>query len=96
MYSAPGDYLSTAVNITFSPGGENRMCVNITVNEDQVIENPENFTVILERNIPGGALQVLDQSEVRVLDSNGRFIVIPSMLVHKPESNYIGNYLIFY
>ncbi len=72
MYSAPGDYLSTAINITFSPGSENRMCVNITVNEDQVIENPENFSVIIERNIAGGTVLAQDQSEVRVLDSSGK------------------------
>lgn len=61
------------VDISFSPGGENRACVNVSVNEDQVIENTENFTLLVERIGPGAMAQVLDQSEVFILDTSGKW-----------------------
>lgn len=65
---APGDYLDFATNATFTPGGEDIMCFNITVNEDQVIENEEHFDLFIERDGFG----VLSQSEVAISDTSGK------------------------
>lgn len=70
IFPAPDDYTSVGVNITFTPRGEDTICINITVNEDQVIENEESFTVNLESAMTGAML--LDQSEVTILDSTGK------------------------
>lgn len=49
------------------------MCFNVTVNEDQVIENEESFTLLIERDIPGVSLpQVLSQSTATIIDTSGK------------------------
>lgn len=60
------------MNITFFPGGDSITCVNITINEDQAIENTEGFTIVLERVLPGAITQEVDSSVVRILDTTGK------------------------
>lgn len=46
------------------------LCVNITIIEDLAIENAETFFV--ELVLPTGAMQLLDQSSVVILDTSGK------------------------
>lgn len=38
------DYIPVAMTLTFQDSGQH-VCVNVTINDDQILENTENFTV---------------------------------------------------
>lgn len=66
------DYVSFTVNVTFTPGGDDINCFNVTIMEDQVFEDTENFTLVIEEVSPGAMGQVLDRSALSIFDSNGK------------------------
>lgn len=67
--SAPRDYTGLAINITFSPGDKDTACVNITVVEDQLLEDREIFCLLSHTDDP--VFLPLNQVNITVLDTTG-------------------------
>lgn len=68
---APNDYIDVTITTIFSPGTEDRFCLNISVIEDQNVESEEFFLL----NLYVGSLDdTMDQRIVTVLDSTGKSI----------------------
>ncbi len=64
------------VNITFYPGGNGTVCVDITINEDQTVEGSERFFVILSGGINTRVTrQVLSRTAVVINDTNGKNVL---------------------
>lgn len=71
LHLAEFDYTHLAINITFYPGGEETYCTNITVLEDQRIEDTETFLLVLTSHDSGARPQDPNTCVVLLVDSNG-------------------------
>ena len=49
VFTAPSDYIDTAVDLSFSPS-ETEGCASITIVDDTVLEGAEQFTATLQGN----------------------------------------------
>lgn len=71
--SAPDDYTALAMDIIFTPAGPSVECVNISINEDFLVEDPEVFSFFISPNQLDEAVQVGPSfvSFVTILDDGG-------------------------
>ena len=69
--TAPEDYTSTETDLTFTPGSD-RLCVNIPITNDAVVEENENFTVTVTTNDPTVQTGPNSNSTVTIIDNDGR------------------------
>ena len=67
---APNDYTFTETDLTFTPDNS-RMCVNIPVTKDTVVEGNENFTVTVTSNDPTVQIGPNSNSTVTIVDDDG-------------------------
>ncbi len=44
--------MAVNMNLTFVPGGTNQLCVNVTIVDDDILEDDETFTVDLTSQDP--------------------------------------------
>ncbi len=87
---APGDYSGLSANITFSPGGDSTICVNVTVFEDQTVEDQEFFFCVLSSSDSAADLVPPTQITVILLDSSGKCDMDPM------EARYCTVYYVIY
>ena len=67
----PMDYTSTETDLTFTPGSD-RLCVNIPITNDTVVEGNENFTVTVTSNDTTVQIGPNSNSTVTITDNDGR------------------------
>ena len=67
----------------FVPGGSNEACINISITDDNVNEETEDFTVDLEPS--NSEVQEGDPnlSTVNIFDNDGKTIIDCILLIHK-------------
>ena len=69
--TAPEDYTSTETDLTFTPDDSNKMCVNIPIGNDTVVEGSENFTVTVTSNDTSVQIGPNSNSTVTIVDDDG-------------------------
>ena len=68
--AAPADYTATTATFTFS-GTQNRDCVNVPINEDNILEVRETFSGNLDTSAPRVTLQP-DVTVITITDVGGK------------------------
>ena len=75
---SPADYIPLSELLSI-PDCEHKVCVNVTVNDDNIMEGTEAFLILLERSpslpLPGIMLNTT-QAEITLLDSDDSKYVI--------------------
>ena len=71
---APDDYVAVSEVFTFSMTVD-RQCVNVTLIEDDILENPENLLLDLDTDDPMVIL-LPQQAEVIINDTSRKYIII--------------------
>ena len=72
--SDPGDFAALSEPLSFTPGEGNgeRVCVNVTLLSDGLVECEEDFTVVLTLDTDGDSVSLGNSSTVvTLLDSDG-------------------------
>ena len=69
-YAAPADYSSATFTLTFNTG-KVRACFNISVQDDSLVENREEFVVMLMENDTQVTLD-RRQASVQIFDNDGK------------------------
>lgn len=77
-YIAPADYVGIGLNIPLNPGvglvEQMRFCENITINDDQLAEGNEDFTINLASLNPLVAINPqYSSATVEILDDDSKF-----------------------
>lgn len=67
--TSPEDYEAFVEELTFD-ADNSRVCINVTIEDDTLLENPENFTVIINTNDPDATIPD-STSSVTILDNDG-------------------------
>ena len=81
----PKDYTSTETDLTFTPDNS-RICVNIPITNDTIVEENKNFTVTVTSNDPSVQIGPNSNSAATIIDDDGkwhyslRYIVLVSIL----------------
>ena len=68
--AAPADYVAATVQLVFRPGQE-RQCVNISIEDDDILERPEDFNVTLSTTVDRVTLDP-DMATVTITDVSGK------------------------
>ena len=66
----PKDYTSTETDLTFTPDNS-RICVNIPITNDRIVEGNENFTVTVTSNDTTVQTGPNSNSTVTIVDNDG-------------------------
>ena len=69
--TAPDVYTSTETDLTFTPGRD-RLCVNIPIGNNTVVERNENFTVTVTSNDPSVQIEPNSNSTATIVDDDGK------------------------
>ena len=72
LLSSAVDYDSVATALVFA-AGESEACADIPLTQDQVVESPENFRVILSSSDPD-VVFVRDEATVNIIDSTRKLL----------------------
>ena len=67
--TSPGDYSTFTVELTFN-ATSSRACTDIPIEDDTILENPENFTVVLTSDDPDVSFMP-PTSVVTIIDNDG-------------------------
>ena len=70
-YTDPKDYTSAETDLTFTPESS-RLCVNIPITNDTVVEGNETFTVTVTSNDTTVQTGPNSNSTVTIIDNDGR------------------------
>ena len=77
---SPADYIPLSELLSI-PDCEHKVCVNVTVNDDNIMEDTEAFLILLERSpslpLPGIRLNT-SQAEITLLDSDddSKYVIV--------------------
>ena len=71
FHTAPDDFVAGRHNVTF-PRGESKVCVNISLNPDDIaLEGNEQFNVMITSVGDGAAIGSTSTSSITILDDDG-------------------------
>ena len=77
---SPADYIPLSQLLSI-PDCEHKVCVNVTINDDDIMEGTEAFLILLERSpslpFPGIKLNT-SQAEITLLDSDddSKYVIV--------------------
>ena len=77
---SPADYIPLSQLLSI-PDCEHKVCVNVTINDDDIMEGTEVFLILLERSpslpLPGIRLNT-SQAEITLLDSDddSKYVIV--------------------
>ena len=77
-YSTVGqDYTNVVESLVFTPGGPNRLCVDLVINDDQIGEESETLTLTLSTG-PSATVTITDNGrDSPVISCNVSHFLIP-------------------
>lgn len=77
LFAVPGDYTATTLPVVFPSGSTPpaQRCIDIPINDDQLVEFPESFSVSASTNDPNAVFSVgRDTATVNINDNDGMSI----------------------
>ena len=73
IYPAPGDYSSLSMQQLSLNGSNTRACTNITIEDDNISEDDEDFSVALTEDDPRVEVS-RDEATVQISDNDGTYL----------------------
>ena len=68
------DYIATSYNITI-PSQTTHVLFNISIIDDNILEDTENFTVTIMSSQPSITVNTPDQTTIIIVDDDGKQII---------------------